>query len=629
MWGVGLEGAASAPVQPRAPPSTAAEAAAPAEAAAHAEAADGFSAATPAASGRGGQALAPAEPALSPEAPADGAAAGAPADPAEQRRGEVGVRAGDVEAAEAAEGKEEGEEAEGEGEAVPGSYVTREARRALFASPAEEVRSEAAAPVVSGSLPSWLRGRLVLNGCGDYRGMSHLFDGFACLTSVRLGGGGAAATQRFLESDAYSHFRRTGRLKYREFATAPAPRLPGPLGWALSTAANVVAALTGLQGYSDNASVTLTPLPGGQLLALSETRNAAYIVDAATLETIRHVTYNPRADSIPGDISSAHVKGPLPDGRLLNFTRSLPYGGYHVFLQDPVTLRREKIAFVKDRDPAAPCWIHDMAATDRHLVIVEPPLYFAMRALLLNTRAPYVFADWRPETGTRVHVVALDGSGVVTHTAPTHFTFHFANAFQRPSGSGSGSEICVDYSVYDDATIINDLSLDAMITYPGKDISPSRLRRLTIPLTDASGRPVGPSALAAPAPLIRDEAAYGNFIEFPAVSPAVRGLPYRYAYGTAAVRPTNMGNALARHDLQEGTSKIWFEPGAMPSEPCFVPRPGATREDDGVVLAPIARGDGGSQLLVLDGGSWEELARVQLPFAVPYRFHGAWVPQEE
>ena len=59
--------------------------------------------------------------------------------------------------------------------------------------------------------------------------------------------------------------------------------------------------------------------------------------------------------------------------------------------------------------------------------------------------------------------------------------------------------------------------------------------------------------LRAPQPLIRDEGSYGHFYEFPAVSPAVVGLPYRVAYGTCAVRPTNLGNALVRHDLQVRT----------------------------------------------------------------------------
>jgi carotenoid cleavage dioxygenase-like enzyme len=65
---------------------------------------------------------------------------------------------------------------------------------------------------VSGRLPPWLRGSLMLNGCGDYTGMEHLFDGFACMTRIRLDGaaGMVAASQRFLESDAY---RWGGRIQ--------------------------------------------------------------------------------------------------------------------------------------------------------------------------------------------------------------------------------------------------------------------------------------------------------------------------------------------------------------------------------------------------------------------------------
>ena len=40
--------------------------------------------------------------------------------------------------------------------------------------------------LVSGSLPAWLGGSLVVNGGGDYSGMQHMFDGYACVTKVRL-----------------------------------------------------------------------------------------------------------------------------------------------------------------------------------------------------------------------------------------------------------------------------------------------------------------------------------------------------------------------------------------------------------------------------------------------------------
>ncbi|KXZ54273.1 hypothetical protein GPECTOR_5g361 [Gonium pectorale] len=481
--------------------------------------------------------------------------------------------------------------------------------------------AEAPAPVVSGRLPAWLSGRLVLNGCGEYRGMQHLFDGYACLSGVRLDGpaGTAAASQRFLDSDAYGHFRRTGRMKYREFQT-PVPA-DGPAGRAVAVVDNLVALMSKGRAFTDNASVSLTPLPGGQLLALSEAISAAYLVDGTSLATGRQVTYT---DGVAGDLTTAHPKV-LPDGTIVNFSRSLPFGGYHVYVQDPASLERKQVAFVRDRDPLAPCWVHDMAATANHLIIVEPPIFMSMPSLVLGASRQFAFMDWKPELGTRVHVVALDGSGAVTHTAPPFFTFHFANAFERPAASGSGTEICVDFSVYDDPEIINDLSLDRLNAFPGKDISPSWLRRLTIPLAGADGRPVGPSTLAAPTPLIRDESSYGNFVEFPAVNPRYRGLPYRYAYTTAAVRPTNMGNALARHDLADGTSRLWHAPGGMPGEPVFVPRPGAVSEDDGVVLAALARGDGRSSVVVLDGASMKLVAEVELPFCVPYRFHGTFV----
>lgn len=50
-----------------------------------------------------------------------------------------------------------------------------------------------------------------------------------------------------------------------------------------------------------------------------------------------------------------------------------------------------------DRDPLSPCWVHDMAATRCHLIIVEPPLYMDMPSLVTGSPRPYIFMNWRPE----------------------------------------------------------------------------------------------------------------------------------------------------------------------------------------------------------------------------------------
>lgn len=60
-------------------------------------------------------------------------------------------------------------------------------------------------------------------------------------------------------------------------------------------------------------------------------------------------------------------------------------------------------------------------------------------------------------------------------------------------------------------------------------------------------------------------------------------------------------------------------------EPQFIPRPGSVSEDDGVVLSACIHADGRAFVLVLDAASWKEVARAELPYSTPYRFHGVWL----
>lgn len=199
-------------------------------------------------------------------------------------------------------------------------------------------------------------------------------------------------------------------------------------------------------------------------------------------------------DGVPGDLTTAHPSI-LSDGTFVNFSRTLPFGGFHIYKQDPLTLKRTEVgghgrcchltgwtrhsldttagvclliwshmqtacyalqccthqtcaccclrrqvwclaltcisldscshtqiasaclrdfqvAFVPDRRPLSPAWLHDFAATDKYAVIIEHPLYMSLASLLLGTAASHLFMNWLPEDGVKVHVVALDGSKV-------------------------------------------------------------------------------------------------------------------------------------------------------------------------------------------------------------------------
>ena len=47
-----------------------------------------------------------------------------------------------------------------------------------------------------------------------------------------------------------------------------------------------------------------------------------------------------------------------------------------------------------------------------------------------------------------------------------------------------------------------------------------------------------------------------------------------------------------------------------------------------MVLSFVAAAEGGTFLLVLDAGSFEEVARVRMPHGIPYGFHGTFVPAD-
>ena len=134
---------------------------------------------------------------------------------------------------------------------------------------------------------------------------------------------------------------KKGKVRMREFATPAEP--VGPLGATGELLTALAGILSGSPRFTDNASVSLQRVGGGGgngsgsngdgakrlVMAMSETPAASYVLDADTLDTLRRCAYT---DGVKGDLTTAHPTR-LPDGSLLNFSRSLPFGGYHVFKQ--------------------------------------------------------------------------------------------------------------------------------------------------------------------------------------------------------------------------------------------------------------------------------------------------------
>ena len=121
-----------------------------------------------------------------------------------------------------------------------------------------------------------------------------------------------------------------------------------------------------------------------------------------------------------------------------------------------------------------------------------------------------------------------------------------------------------------------------------------------------------------------------NLKMFGCINPCFAGRPYRYYYincvGESRLSPVI--NATCRVDVTTGVVVTFYEKGAIPAgEPMFVPRPGAYEDDelDGVVLLDYLQADGRSLLLVLDGATFAEVARLVTPFRQFWSVSSTWV----
>lgn len=113
-------------------------------------------------------------------------------------------------------------------------------------------------------------------------------------------------------------------------------------------------------------------------------------------------------------------------------------------------------------------------------------------------------------------------------------------------------------------------------------------------------------------PLLKDSDLV-KYFEFGVVHPAKKHVDYSYAYGISAYEGDNagLGTRLVKLNVVEGeVAGSWEESGCLCTEPLFVPRPGAEREDDGVVLSIVFTGQGGVMTVALDCEELEEVARV-------------------
>jgi beta,beta-carotene 9',10'-dioxygenase len=329
------------------------------------------------------------------------------------------------------------------------------------------------------------------------------------------------------------------------------------------------------------------------------------VFDRHTLETIGVYDY----EKTDAQLSTAHPH--FDFARKMGFTYAAKIGVSSEYLF--YNLNGTKLDLLATVPIKKLAYIHSFGMTEHYLLLAEYAFKLSNVLGLVVSSKPFIENfEWLPDEGSRLLVIDK-ASGKIVSEAETEpfFAFHHINAFERDG------EIVADFAAYPDAKIVRQFYLDALRA-DGAGIATSEFRRYRIPLSGGK---------RATYELVTDEN-----IEFPRINyEQYNGKPYGCVFGTSIQQgTTGFYNQLTKFDVATGAVKKWYEADCYPGEPVFVAAPEASNEDTGAVLSVVFDSQRDTSfLLVLDGRSFEEIARARLPqHIIPFGFHGQFFKEQ-
>jgi all-trans-8'-apo-beta-carotenal 15,15'-oxygenase len=401
-------------------------------------------------------------------------------------------------------------------------------------------RDDDLAPVpmkrISGACPPDLAGSLHRNGPGRWRrpggSADHWFDGDGLVRAFRIQGGEASLAARFVDT-----------AKRRADSAAGAVVTPG-----FGTRGRAATRL----GSPDDANPANTSVMalGGELWALGE-GGSPMIVSAADLATKGIRTLRPDLAHMPFLV---HPKVE-PDGDIWNLGVTGDKAVVWRLAADGALVSADTI------DLPCASYVHDFSASERWLIIVLQPLIHTKDAPAFPTIDGFT---WRPSDPTRILVVDKADLGTRRiYETPAFFAFHYGPAWAEADGT-----------IRFDACVSAD---PAFATRGARDIlkgdwtpTPPPVLALITLTPDGEAR------------LERTE----TTAEFPRADPARSGWPRAMTVHLTgdATRPLFHGLATWNWSTHRADA-FDFGPAHMVEEAVFAPRPGASGELEGWLLA--------------------------------------------
>jgi carotenoid cleavage dioxygenase-like enzyme len=255
--------------------------------------------------------------------------------------------------------------------------------------------------------------------------------------------------------------------------------------------------------------------------------------------------------------------------------------------------------------------VHDVGFTKNFIIVLDLPITFQPKRAAPGAVFPYF---WNERQTPRIGLLPRNGdlNGLTWFEAPLCWVWHIVNAYEA-----EGGEVVVDVArhprMFDpDWQKPKDGSMPSFAASPRGPV----LARWTLDRT--RGR-------------LTERVLDDHGGDFPRMDDRRGGQNYRYAY------QSHWGDGVSffygpvyKHDVRNGRTEVHdLGPGNASLEPVFVPRSGATDEDEGYVMCYVFNGQrNSSDFVILSAQDFtgQPLAVVELPVRVPFGFHGSWVP---
>jgi carotenoid cleavage dioxygenase len=442
--------------------------------------------------------------------------------------------------------------------------------------------------LIRGRWPADLRGRFYRNGPAlmerNGQRYHHWFDGDGMVQQFSIEGGRVSHRGRLVRTSKLQAEQKAGRFLMSALGTAIEDGPPGG----------------GPDSY--NTANTNALEHGGRVLALWE-GGSAYALDPSDLRTQGPVTWRKDLEQVP---FSAHPKVDA-SGHLWNIgTAGKAIVVWHI---DP----QGRLVNVQVGDsPYAGGMVHDMAVTERYIVVPLPPVRLDFSKPVADG-GPRRFAM---QAGEPLRVLVMDKADITRRRVfelPAQMVFHVGNAHEARDGS-----VVLSYIAAPDAWFLDQGAVALMAGRPqqAEQAGASQLQLATLDMVRGTAR----------------VQALPGEVEFPRIDPRRIGLPARWLFtGAAWLQPAGRPRHALLHgvqalDTQTGRLRRFdYGPHAVAEEHVVVPKPGKTGELDAWLLGTSFDARRQATVLnVLDAAHIEDgpIAQAVLPYVLPLGFHG-------